>query len=246
MKVDDKLLKRSLNAALNFSVIKKQGFKDKVRKFDESIDLIINIKDINLNDPKNRIDKEIILSNNIIVDEKPNICVIASDEILLEAKKLGVDTLDSDGLLKLNNEEKKYKKKFAKRYEFFVVEDKLMRDVARYLARFLGPVGKMPKPFPTGYGIISSTEDLKLAYERYKKIVRIQMKKQPIIFTKIGKKSMSKEQLYENMKTIVNFIADQMPHKFNNFRSMYLKSTMGKPVKLTEEFLKSIEVSKND
>ncbi|MFX0035669.1 MAG: hypothetical protein ACFE9I_08520 [Candidatus Hermodarchaeota archaeon] len=242
MKVDDKLLKKSLATAINFSVIKKEGFKDKVRKFDESIDLILNIKDINLSDPTNRIEQEIILPYEIITDNTPNICVIASDEILLEAKKLGVDTLDSEGLVKLNNEEKKYKKKFAKKYEYFVVEDKMMRDVARYLARFLGPVGKMPKPFPTGYGIISSPEDLKVANDRYKRVIRIQMKKQPIIFAKIGKKSMGKEKLYENMKTVVNFIADKMPHKFNNFKSMYLKSTMGKPVKVTEEFLKGIEV----
>jgi len=242
LKVDDKLLKKSLNAAIDFSVMRKDGFKDKARKFDESIDLIINIKDINLNDPKNRIDKEIILANEVISKDKLNICVIASDEILLEAKRLGIDTLDSSGLINLNNEEKKYKKKFAKRYEFFIVEDNMMRDVARYLARFLGPVGKMPKPFPTGYGIISSIEDLNVAYERYKKIVRIQMKKQPIIFAKIGKKSLDREKLYENIKNVVNFIADQMPHKFNNFKSMYLKSTMGKPVKVTEEFLKSIEV----
>jgi large subunit ribosomal protein L1 len=242
LKVDDKLLRKSLNAAIDFSVIKKDGFKDKIRKFDESVDLIINIKDVNLNDPKNRIDKEIILSNDIIVNDKPNICVIASDEILLEAKKLGIDTIDSDGLINLNNEEKKSKKKFAKKYEFFVVEDKMMRDVARYLARFLGPVGKIPKPFPTGYGIISSPDELRVAYERYKKIIRIQMKKQPIIFAKIGKKSMNTDQLFENMKTVMNFIADQMPHRFNNFKSIYLKSTMGTPVKVTEEFLKTIGV----
>jgi ribosomal protein L1 len=197
---------------------------------------------VNLNDPKNRIDKEIILSHEIISTGKPNICVIASDEILMEAKKLGVDTLDSDGLKSLNNDEKKEKKKFAKKYDFFVVEDKMMRDVARYLARFLGPLGKMPKPFPSGYGIISSPDDLKVAYDRYKKIIRIQMKKQPIIFVKIGKKSMEIDKLFENMKTVVDYIADQMPHKFNNFKSMHLKSTMGKPVKVTEDFLKSIEV----
>jgi large subunit ribosomal protein L1 len=222
--------------------MKKEGFKERIRKFDETVDVIINIKDVNLNDPKNRIDKEIILSHEIITTGKPNICVIASDEILMEAKKLGIDTLDSNGLVSLNNDEKKEKKKFAKKYDFFVVEDKMMRDVARYLARFLGPMGKMPKPFPSGYGIISSPDDLKVAYDRYKKIIRIQMKKQPIIFVKIGKKSMEIDKLFENMKTIVNYIADQMPHKFNNFKSMHLKSTMGKPVKVTEDFLKSIEV----
>jgi len=106
LKVDDKILKKSLNAAIDFSIMKKEGYKDKVRKFDESIDLIINIKDINLNDPKSRIDKEIILSNEVIINDKPNICVIASDEILQEAKKLGVETLDSSGLINLNNEER--------------------------------------------------------------------------------------------------------------------------------------------
>ena len=45
MKVDDKLLKKSINFAIERSVIKKDGFKDKVRKFDESVDFIINFKE---------------------------------------------------------------------------------------------------------------------------------------------------------------------------------------------------------
>ena len=242
MKVDDKLLKKSLNAAIDLSVIKKEGFKDKVRNFDETIDFIINLKDLNLNDPKNRIDKELILPNDIISEKKLRICVIASDEILLEAKKLGVDTLDKDGLASIDREEKKVKKKFVKNYDFFVVEDKLMRDVARYLARFLGPAGKMPKPFPTGYGIISSVNDLKTAFDRYRKIIRIQVKKHPIVQVKVGKKSMETDNVYENIKTIVDYIAGLMPHKYNNFKSMFIKTTMGKSVKIDEEFLKNIGV----
>ncbi len=240
MKVDDNLLKKSLKAAIDFSVIKKEGKKDKVRKFDETVDFIINLKDINLKDPKQRIDKELILPNNIISGDKPNICVIATDEILLEAKKLGVDTLDKNGLINLNNDEKKYKKRFIKKYDFFIVEQRMMRDVARYLARFLGPMGKMPKPFPTGYGIIMNPEDLKTAYERHKKIIRIQVKKQPLVQVKVGKKSIEINKIFENIKTIVDFIADKMPHKFNNFKSAFIKTTMGTPIKIDEEFLKSI------
>lgn len=242
MKVDDKLLKKSVNAAIDFSVIKKEGHKDKVRKFDETIDFIINLKDLNLNDPKNRIDKELILPNDIIAEKNLRICVIASDEILMEAKKIGVDTLDRDGLTSLDREEKKDKKKFVKKYDFFIVEDKLMRDVARYLARFLGPAGKMPKPFPTGYGIISSINDLNTAFDRYRKIIRIQVKKHPIVQVKVGKKSMEADNVYENIKTIVDYIAGLMPHKFNNFKSMFVKSTMGKAIKIDEEFLKNIGV----
>jgi len=232
MKVDDKLLKKSLNAAIDFSIIKKEGFKDKIRKFDETIDFIINLKDINLNDPKQRIDKELLLPNEVITDDKPNICVIASDEVLLEAKKIGLDTLDTDGLAALDREEKKAKKKFVKKYDFFVVEDKNMRDVARFLARFLGPSGKMPKPFPSGYGIISSVNDLNVAVERYKKIVRIIVKKNPVLQVKIGKKSMEMDKILGNMKVIVDYVADQMPHKYNNFRSMFIKTTMGRPVRV--------------
>ena len=242
MKVDDKLLRKSVNAAIEHSVIKKEGFKDKVRKFDETIDLIINLKDLNLNDPNQRIDKEIILPNNILTSAMPNVCVIASDEILLEARKMELKTIDKDGLVQLNSDEKKEKKKFVKKYDFFIVEDKMMPNVARYLARFLGPLGKMPKPFPSGYGIISSPEDLKIAIERYLKIIRIQLKKQLLIQVKIGKKSMEREKVFENLKAIVDYIADQMPHRYNNIKSMFLKTTMGHPIKIDDQFLKSIKV----
>lgn len=242
MKVDNKLLSRSLNAAIEFSVLKKEGHKDKVRKFDETIDLILNIKDVNLNDPKARIDKELILPNTVITTDKPNICVIASDEILLEAKKSGLDTLDREGLARINNEEKKYKKKFVKKYDFFVVEDKEMRNVARYLARFLGPIGKMPKPFPSGYGIISSVNELNTAIERYKKIIRVQMKKKPVIQVKVGKKSMDSNDLLENMKAVVDYIIDLMPHKYNNIKSMFLKTTMGRPIRVDNDYLTSLGV----
>ena len=117
-----------------------------------------------------------------------------------------------------------------------------MPNVARYLARFLGPIGKMPKPFPSGYGIISNPDELKIAAERYLKIIRIQLKKQPIVQVKIGKKSMERDKIFENLKTVVDYVADQMPHKYNNIKSMFLKTTMGHPVKIDEQFLKATEV----
>ena len=235
-------MKKSLDAALDLSVCKKEGFEKKERNFDETIDLILNLKDLDLNDPKQRIDKELILPHEITKRDKPNVMVIAEGEILLQAKNMGVDTMDPDELENLNREEKKEKKKLVKNYNFFIVEDKLMRDVARYLARFLGPLGKMPKPFPAGYGIISSVEDLETALGRYNRIVKIRMKKTPIIQTKIGKKSMDEEKILENMEEIISYVADQMPHKYNNFKSIYVKTTMGKPVKVDEDYLEEIGV----
>ena len=66
MKLEDKSLKQSINDAIDSSVIKLEGKKDKVRKFDETVDFIINLKDVNLKDPKQRIDKELILPNEVI------------------------------------------------------------------------------------------------------------------------------------------------------------------------------------
>ena len=112
--------------------------------------------------------------------------------------------------------------------------------IARYLARFLGPRGKMPKPFPAGYGIVTSIDELNSAIERYNRIVKIQVKKNPIVQVKVGKKSMKKDDILANIKTMVDCIVDHMAHKYNNIRSMFIKTTMGKPVKVDEDFLKNI------
>lgn len=240
MKVSNKLLRRSLDTAIDLSIRRKEGHEPKKRNFDESIDLIINLKDIDLNDPKQRIDKELILPYPVAKDREDQLCIIADGELLLQAKKMDVDTMSEDDLERLNQQEKRDKKKFVKKYDFFIVESRLMPTLARYLARFLGPRGKMPKPFPAGYGIISSEEELENAIERYNRIVRIQVKKTPIVQVKVGKKSMEMDKLFENIQTIVEYVVDQMPHKYNNIRSMYIKTTMGKPVKVEEEFLEEI------
>jgi len=242
MKMDDKLLKSSLTAAIDLSVWKIENKKEKVRKFDETVDFIANLKDLNLNDPKQRIDLEYLLPNDTITKKLPNVCVIATEDILVEAKKMGLDTLNLDELGALDRQEKKSKKKFVKKYEFFIVEGKIMSQFARYLARFAGPLGKMPKPFPNGYGIVNSIEDLKTAIERHKKVIRIQIKKQPIIQVKIGKKSMDYNKIFENLKAFVEFLAEQLPHKYNNLKSAYVKTTMGKAIKIDQDFLKNLKV----
>ena len=50
------------------------------------------------------------------------------------------------------------------------------------------------------------------------------------------------ERIFENLKAVINYIADQMPHKYNNIKSVYIKTTMGRPVKIDEQFLKGVKV----
>lgn len=232
MKVDNNLIKSAVSQVIDYSIRKKEGFKDKVRKFDESIDLIMVLKNLNLNDPKNRIDEEFILPHKIFYEDKVPVCFIASGDIQLKAKKLGYDVFDQEALEQLDKTDKKEKKKFVKKYTFFITEQKLMKLVARYLARFLGPLGKMPKPSPKGYGIIREQDDINDIIERHRRIVRLKMRKQPLIQLKVGKKSMDKDKIIENILSVIKHIADQLPNKWNGVKSIYIKTSMGKPVKL--------------
>ena len=234
MKFDNNLIELAIGQAIEYSIRKKEGFKDRVRNFDESIDLIINLKDLNLNDPKNRIDEEFILPHKIFFEGKVPACFIASGDIQLNAKKLSYDVFDEEALEQLDKTDKKEKKKLLKKYTFFITEQKFMRLVAKYLARFLGPLGKMPKPSPKGYGIIREQDDIKEIIERHRRIVRIKMKKVPLIQLKVGKKSMDKNQITENILAVVKHIADQLPNKWNSVKSIYIKTSMGKPVKVGE------------
>jgi large subunit ribosomal protein L1 len=232
MKIDNKEIEVAVDKAIELSIRKKEDSKDKVRKFDESIDLIVNLKGLNLKDPKNRIDEEFVLPHKILFDKKVPACFIASGDMQLNAKKLGYEVLDEEALEEFDKSSKKEKKKLVKKYKFFITEQNLMRSVARYLARFLGPLGKMPKPSPKGYGIIREQDNLEDILERHRRIVKIRMRQQPLIQLKVGKKSMDINQIAENVESVVKHIAEQLPSKWNSVKSIYIKTSMGKPVKV--------------
>ena len=44
------------------------------------------------------------------------------------------------------------------------------------------------------------------------------------------------------MKTAVDFILDFLPHKYNNIKSMIIKTTMGRPIKVDNDYLENIGV----
>ena len=234
MKINSGSIKAAVDQAIELSVRKKEGYKDKVRNFDESIDLIVNLKNLNLNEPKNRIDEEFILPHKILYKDKVPACFIASGNIQLNAKKLGYEVFDEEALDQLDKSSKKEKKQLVKKYDFFLTEQKLMRLVARYLARFLGPLGKMPKPSPKGYGIVKEVDDIKEVLEKHRKIIKIRMRKLPLIQLKVGKKSMNPNQIAENIEAVITHITDQLPNKWNNVKSIFIKTTMGETVKVGE------------
>lgn len=202
--------------------LKKVDEISKKRNFVEAIELMVNLKDIDLKKPENRINAELVLPNEI--GGEPNICVIASGELAVKAKDLNVRVLDKDELQSLAGN-KKAIKKLAKTYDFFIASVDLMPLVGKILGAILGPRGKMPKPVPPN-------TDLKAILENYKKTVRLRMRDNPCIHAKVGTRGMDKEKLAENINAILSFLEEKLERGPSNIKSIYLKTTMGPSIKV--------------
>ncbi|MHA1684536.1 MAG: 50S ribosomal protein L1 [Promethearchaeota archaeon] len=219
-----KAIESAMKETIDNSELKKK------RKFTESIDVIVNLKNINLKDPSKRFNNEFQLPN--VINDNPRICFIVDGDQLVEAKNLNVDSFDKDAIESLGKADKAEKRKVANKYDFFIASQAMMRFVAKNLGKILGPKGKMPRPMPQGYGVINTSDSLEPSIDRYKRIIRLKLAKFPLIQFKIGTKDMDSKTVSENAKAALDFIEHKMEKGRQNIKSVYLKTTMGKPVKL--------------
>jgi len=189
----------------------------KKRNFDESLDLIINLKDFDIK--KNSVNLFLELPHKV-KDRK-----IAA---FLNKKSNMVDTITKADFDKYKD--KKEIKKLVKNYDFFIASANLMPQVASTFGKFLGPAGKMPSP---QIGIIreETEKEIKNAIEKFDKIVRIKSKEPSLKFC-VGKESMKDEEIAENIIKAYNTILDNLPKKKENVKNVEIKFTMSKPIKV--------------
>jgi len=205
--------------------------EEKKRKFSQSIDLVVNLKELNLKVPANRINTEIILPNDLGKELK--ICVIAQGDLALRATKAGVArVIEKDELGSLGGD-KKAAKKIAKKYDFFIVGRDVMPLVARFLGPVLGPKGKMPLAPPKGNGIIQVSSNIESIIEGFKNTVRLRIKKNPIILCPVGRENLDSEKLVENINTIFSYLEEHLEKGKGNIRNIFIKKSMGHPIKVT-------------
>jgi len=225
----------ALQQALDNSTLKMEGKEDRPRKFNETIDLIINVRDVDIKNPNNRIDQELLLPHGIEGNKrKSTVCFIAKDDMELKLKELGYAVINPDKLDDLQKRSTKEKKHVAKQYEYFVARGDLMRNLAKVLARFLGQQGKMPRPQPKGFGVIKPNEDIDDFVAKLDRIIKIEMKKALLMQLKVGKKSQSLENLMTNIESVLHFVETKLPNGFNNIKSIFVKTSMGSPVRVRE------------
>ena len=194
------------------------------KKFAQSIDLVVKLREVDLKKPENRINETIALPNP---PEKPlKICVIASGDLATRAKAAGADLLVGRQELENLGKDKKAARKLAVDYDFFIAEAPLMPLVGRGLGSFLGPRGKMPTPVPPNAAIDQIVSG-------HRKMVRVRMREQPVLQCRIGTENMTDDKLIENAQAVVSRIEQKLERGFKNIAEILLKSTMGKPVKVS-------------
>ena len=193
------------------------------RKFSQSIDLVVKLREVDLKKPENRINESISLPNP--PDKPLKICVIASGDLGTRAKTAGADMLvgrsDMDNLGK----DKKAARKLAQDYDFFIAEAPLMPLVGRALGSFLGPRGKMPTPVPP-------TAPIEQIVSGHRKMVRVRMREQPVLQCRVGTENMPDEKLVENIQAVFSRIEQKLERGVKNVSEILVKTTMSKPVKI--------------
>lgn len=198
--------------------VKKAKEQSKPRNFTQSIDVVINIKDLDVKKPENRFDEEVTLPNGRGKDVK--IGFIADGELALQAKNAGADLVITKEELQEIGKNRKDAKKLANKTNFFVAQADLMPQVGRFLGPVLGPRKKMPKPVP-------ASAKPELLMERLQSTVKIGFKDQPSIQTLVGTQEMSDEDIAENIEAVFTVLDRNLEKGRKQIKSMYIKTTMG-------------------
>ncbi|MBN1109594.1 MAG: 50S ribosomal protein L1 [Methanomassiliicoccales archaeon] len=199
------------------TAVKKALEHSPKRNFKQTVDLSINLKDVDLSIPKNRIQEDIVLPHG---RGKPiRVCVICSGEMLLKAKDVA-DRVVSVEELSTIADDKKQAKKMANEFEYFIAEAPLMPTIGKRLGIVLGPRGKMPKPIPPG-------ADPKPMIDNLRKSVSIRSRDKMTFHTAVGTADMKPEDIAENIELIVKRLGMKLEKGTMNIRSAYVKTTMG-------------------
>jgi len=220
-KLNKELLTKAIGDILAYSngeeiTVKGQSIKGKKRKFDESIELQITLKNY---DPQR--DKRFSGTFRLPVVPKANssVCVLGNAKHCEKADQVGVDKMTIDDLKKFNKN-KKLIKKFAKKYDNFLASGSLIKQIPR----ILGPGLTKANKFPT---LLDENENLQEKIDTVKATIKFQMKKVLCMSLAVANVTMNPQEILLNIQLAVNFLVSLLKKNWQNIKVLYIKSTMG-------------------
>ncbi|MDN5357151.1 MAG: large subunit ribosomal protein [Candidatus Methanomethylophilaceae archaeon] len=189
----------------------------KKRNFVETVELAINLRDIDLSIPKNRIQEDIVLPagrGRIL-----KICVIGGGELALKAKDVADLVISPDELGALADD-KKQAKKVANSIDYFIAEAPLMAVVGKRLGTVLGPRGKMPKPIAPG-------ADPSAMIDQLRRTATIRTRDRKTFHVPVGTVDMKAQEIADNIDVILGRVEGRLEKGKHNIASAYVKTSMG-------------------
>ncbi|MEZ5335547.1 MAG: 50S ribosomal protein L1 [Methanolobus sp.] len=193
------------------------------RKFSEGVELAINLKNLDMSQPKNRVDEEILLPHGLGKDLK--IAVFAKGEVGLQAKDAGAESVFSEEDLAEMGEDKARARSVANEYDFFIAEVQYMAQIGKALGAILGPRGKMPTPLPPGKNVGDLINSARSS-------IRVRSKDKLTFHVSVGRRGMDVQKLAENIETVLSRVEGGLEKGKHNIKAIYVTTTMGKSVKV--------------
>jgi large subunit ribosomal protein L10Ae len=193
----------------------------KKRNFIETVECQITLKNY---DPQR--EKRFSGTFKLPTVPRPNLkcCMLGNAAHCEQADRIGVDHMSVEDLKKLNKN-KKLVKKLAKRYDFFLASDNMIKQIPRLLGPGLTKAGK----FPT---LLSSSDDMQEKINEVKSTIKFQMKKVMCMNVAVGNTDMEKKEIIVNVQLAANFLASLLKKQWQNIGQMYIKTTMGPPMQI--------------
>jgi large subunit ribosomal protein L10Ae len=157
---------------------------------------------------------------------KLKICLIADAKHAEEVQKnnIDVDVTDLDTLKKFNKD-KKLVKSWAKKYALLLASDTVLKKVPVVVGPILNRINRFPQ-------VVSHNTPLAQAVADTRASVKFQLKKVTCMACAVGRVDMTDDELKTNIMMSLNFLASLLKKGWHNLKSVIIKTTMGKPIRL--------------
>lgn len=212
-----------VNNALVAEAIKEMRSHNKPRKFTESVEIQLALKDY---DPQK--DKRFVGTVRLPNLPRPNlkICIIADEKHKQEIKDNNIDVSVTDlDTLKKFNKDKKLVKKWAKQFQLLIASDTALKRVPVVV----GPILNRIQMFPT---MVGKQKPLSVQVEDIRGSVKFQLRKVTNMGCCAGRADMSDDELRVNIMMCLNFLVSLLKKGWHNLKRVHIKTSMGKSVKL--------------
>jgi large subunit ribosomal protein L10Ae len=225
-KLNSQLLENAIQDIFKYSngeevTINGETKNGKKRNFVETIEAQITLKNY---DPVR--DKRFSGTFRLPTVPRPKLkcCVLGSAAHCEQADRIGVDHMSVEDLKKLNKN-KKLVKTLAKKYDFFLASNNLIKQIPRLLGPGLTKAGK----FPT---LLGPSDDMQEKIDELKATIKFQMKKVMCLNVAVGNVEMDIKEVCVNTQLASNFLASLLKKQWQNIGQIYVKSTMGPSIQV--------------